>query len=112
MRRWAVITVLVGAVVGIACEQGQSVEYENATSTTMTIMIDYSELVTLEPGKSESFKTRENVMPDRVRAFDQDGTPRFDRTYTWEDLEQASWRVIITDETAAAGAAGLEAPPR
>lgn len=98
MRRWAVVVVLVGAVVGIACHDDQSVAYENATSITMTVMIDYSELVTLEPGESESFKTRENVMPDRVRAFDQDGTPRFDRTYTWEDLEQAGWRVIITDD--------------
>ncbi len=105
MRRWAVVAVLVGAVAGIACEHGQSITYENATSTTMTIIVDYSDLVTLEPGESESFKTRENVMPDRVRAFDQAGTLLFDRTYTWEGLEQAGWQVTITDDLTSAGAA-------
>ena len=76
-------------------------------------MVDEFEIVTLLPGETARVQERENHMPDRVRAFDQAGNLLFDRTYTWEDLEEAGWRVVITDdppptETAEQGAAARE----
>ncbi len=85
-------------MLGLACFQhdDKPVIYENASVSTVTIMIDEFELTTLGPNESREYGVRKSFMPDHVRAFDEAGNLVFDRTYTWEDLEAAGWRVVIT----------------
>ena len=93
------LSVALGAVVGIACFQheDESVTYENATAVTVTIVSDGAELITLLPGEmNTNHFLRKQLMPDHIEAFDQSGTLLFDRTYTWEDVEEAGWRIVIT----------------
>ncbi len=49
------------------------------------------------PGEeSPDYVLRKQLMPDHIEAFDQSGTLLFDRTYTWEDVEEAEWRIVVT----------------
>ena len=93
------LSVALGAMVGIACFQheDESVIYENATAVTVTIVSDGAELITLMPGEeSPDYVLRKQLMPNHIEAFDQSGTLLFDRTYTWEDVEEEGWRIVIT----------------
>ncbi len=91
--------VVIGAMLGLACFQhdDESVIYENATDITLTLVSDGAELITLLPGEVDrDHFLRKQLMPDHIEAYDQSGTLLFERTYTWEDLEAAGWRVVIT----------------
>ena len=81
--------------VGCLEPEEQGVTYENETSAVLTVMIDDFFLTTLQPGESEAFQVRENLLPDRVRAFDEEGNLVFDEVFTWEDLEANDFRVLI-----------------
>lgn len=95
MRSWAVAALIVVAMAGVACHETQSLVYENATTMTLTIIIDYYDEFTLEPGQIEKLRVRENGTPARVMAYDEDGVLRFVHDYAWEELKQAGWLVTI-----------------
>ena len=95
------LSVALGAVVGIACFQHEDelVIYENATAVTLTLVSDGAELITLMPGEeSPDYVLRKQLMPNHIEAFDQSGTLLYDRTYTWEDVKAAGWRIVITND--------------
>ncbi len=49
----------------------------------------------LEPGESQGWQSRRNLMPTHVTAVDEAGVVRFDRTITWDDLKTSGFRVVI-----------------
>ncbi len=71
--------------------------------TPITVFIDGQELVTLQPGESREFRTRDKFLPDRVTAF-ADGRLLWDDVVTWEKLEDTGFRYVI-------GGASSPTPP-
>ncbi len=89
------ITVLLATSCLFHVTEERGVTYENQTAFTLQVATDNFILTRLEPGESETFITRKNLLPDRVRAYKEDGTLVFDRTFTWQDLEASDFRVVI-----------------
>lgn len=99
--RVAILVAVVVAVVGVACSNhtDKFVIYENDTAVTLMLVSDGYDLITLKSGQeSGDFVLRKELMPDRIQAYDEAGILVFDRTYTWEDVRDAGWRITITDE--------------
>ncbi len=92
----AMLAVALGSGI-VAClhEEERAVTYENGSDVVLKVMIDDFDLTTLQPGESKAFQRRKNLLPDRIRAFDQNGNLRFDEVVTWEDLEAGEFRVLI-----------------
>lgn len=56
--------------------------------------LDGLPLATFQPGESREFATRENNLPDRIRAYSGDVLVH-DQTVTWEELEANDFRYVI-----------------
>ena len=83
--------------------QERVVTYENHSSMTLRITVDELALTTLQPGESAAFGTRKYLLPDHIRAYDDSGQLRFDKTIAWQDLKGTNFHVFIdTDELAPA----------
>jgi hypothetical protein len=98
--RIIVAIVLLGAAASaIAClvhiTEEREVTYENGTPFVLGVLLDDLDLTTLRPGESRGFRTNKILLPNRIKAFDEQGNLRFDRVFTWEDLEANEFRVLI-----------------
>lgn len=91
------ILLLATAATAAGClhAEEREVMYENGTQFVLTIFSDGYELTTLEPGESTGFRTRKDLLPDHVEAYDQRGNLRFDKVVTWEGLEANDFRLVI-----------------
>ncbi|HXH20418.1 MAG TPA: hypothetical protein VNN10_00180 [Dehalococcoidia bacterium] len=85
------------AAVLLACTtpQGTPVTYKNETGLSLTVTNDDFLLTTLAPTESKRITTKESLLPDRIRAYDERNNLVFDRTVTWEDLKASGFVVVI-----------------
>ena len=98
MRRIALTALILAPVIlfaSCATPRGQPVTYRNETRLTLTVTNDDFLLTTLAPGQSRSITTKESLLPDRVRAYDDRNALVFDQTFTWEELKAARFLVVI-----------------
>jgi hypothetical protein len=84
-------------VLATACStpRGQPVTYRNETTLTLTLSNDDFLLTTLAPRQSRAITTKESLLPDRIRAYDERNNLIFDKTFTWEYLKAANFIVVI-----------------
>jgi hypothetical protein len=56
-------------------------------------------LFTLQPRESKQVYTKEELLPDRIRAIDDvSGDVVFDRTFTWAEVRDLGFLVVIRTE--------------
>jgi hypothetical protein len=87
--------VLLVAFAACSTPQGTPVTYRNETGLTLTVTNDDFLLTTLAPTESRRITTREDLLPDRIRAYDDRNNLVFDRTFTWSDLQAMDFVVVI-----------------
>lgn len=98
MRHLALAASFLAALaVGVACAtpQGTPVTYKNETGLSLTVTNDDFLLTTLAPTESKRITTKESLLPDRIRAYDERNNLVFDRTFSWADLQSAGFVVVI-----------------
>jgi hypothetical protein len=91
------LAAILGLMPGFACAtpHGQPVTYRNETTLTLTLTNDDFLLTTLAPHQSRAITTRESLLPDRIRAYDERNNLVFDKTVTWDDLKAGNFTVVI-----------------
>ncbi len=82
---------------GLACAtpRGTPVTYRNETTLSLTVTNDDFLLTTLAPRQSRAITTKESLLPDRIRAYDDRNNLVFDQTFTWADLQASGFVVAI-----------------
>jgi hypothetical protein len=98
MPRLVLVALILATVIpfaSCATPRGQPVTYRNETRLTLTVTNDDFLLTTLAPGQSKSITTKESLLPDRIRAYDDRNALVFDQTFTWENLQAARFLVVI-----------------
>lgn len=94
--RIGAIVLVVGVLVSVACSPEEAVTYVNTTQMPVTVYSDGNNLATLEPGESKAFRTRENLMPDRIQVYGESGDLILDEIVTWEALQQRDFEITIS----------------
>ena len=104
------ISLLIGLVAffSLACDPSHPVTYENRTDMVVEVFINGKFSASLEPMKKEKF---ELIEFDEVtfEARDSDGRVIYSETFTWEELKQAGWRIVIEEPASSRPAAPVEA---
>jgi hypothetical protein len=49
----------------------------------------------LLPGEAKGYRTRKNLLPDKIRAIDPHGNVVYEETFTWEQLRAVQFRIVI-----------------
>ena len=103
-----VVFVIVAVMGAVACDPGHPVTYENQTDMAVEVFINGKFSASLEPMKKEKF---ELIEFDEVtfEARDSDGRVIYSETFTWEELKQAGWRIVIEEPASSRPAAPVEA---
>ena len=94
----AFVLLLSAAGAGCATPQGQPVTYRNETTLSLTVTNDDFLVTTLAPRQSRSVTTKESLLPDRIRAYDDRNNLIFDKTFTWQDLQALNFVIAIKPE--------------
>jgi hypothetical protein len=93
------LTVLVfGAVVGLCEEGGGNVEISNNTKSMVTIYFDNQPTIpstSIPPGGTSGVGTIMSAWPSTITAKDPSGNVVFSRRYTWDEIKNVGWRVVI-----------------
>jgi hypothetical protein len=89
------VVLLVALAAACSTPQGTPVTYRNEPGLALTVTNDDFLLTTLAPTESKRITTREDLLPDRIRAYDDRNNLVFDRTFTWSDLEAMDFVVVI-----------------
>jgi hypothetical protein len=92
----ALAVLLVFACSDVAKPRGTPVTYRNDTTESLTLTNDELLLTILAPRQSKAITTREDLLPDRIRAFTERNELIFDQTFTWADLQANNFVVVIS----------------
>ena len=95
----AALVAVILVIAAPSCFSGtdREVTYENGTAYTLEVTLDGDKLTRLKPGESEAFRTRKELMPDRLKAFDEGGRLRCQMTVTWDYFKANGFKVVITE---------------
>ena len=96
--------ILVGSLIGLvaftslACDPSHPVTYDNRTNDSVMIFINGAFDASVDPMDE---KTLEVIEFDEAtfEARDSDGRVIYSETFTWDELKEAGWRIIITDSS-------------
>jgi hypothetical protein len=95
----AVLALSASALLGcFAHPEERAITYENGTRMILRVESDSSKLATLAPGETVVLRTRKNLLPDRIQAYDQDENLQFDQVVTWDELKAREFRFVITED--------------
>ena len=98
LKRTLSVGLLVAAVLlaflGVACDPGHSVTYENRTDESIDFFIDGSFAASIDPQDERTFSKIEFDVAT-FEARDSTGELVYRKTFTWEELEEAGWRVVV-----------------
>ncbi len=97
-RTLSVILLLSVAALALACDPSHTVTYENQTSQALTVFRFGREAFELQPYETSDYGVIEFSGQMPIEAQNSDGTVVYSTTVTWDELEQAGWQVVITDE--------------
>lgn len=89
------LLVVSGAFVVTACDPGHNVTYENTTDQVVSVFVNGAFDFTLGPSEKKEFlvfKFREETL----EAKDEVGRVIYSETFTWEELKEAGWQIVIT----------------
>jgi hypothetical protein len=82
-----------------ACEEaGGNIEIVNQTNATVTILSDGQPTVprsTLLPGQTTGVGTVMSGFPTTISAQTESGRILFSRRFTWDEMNEADWRIVI-----------------
>lgn len=99
-RRVVVALVLTLAVTfiglsNVACDPSQPVTYDNRTDTTVTVFVNGKRNLSLDPMQK---RTLEEIQFSEAtfEARDMEGRVIYSESFTWEELEEADWHIVIT----------------
>jgi hypothetical protein len=86
------------AIGAIACDPSHAVTYDNRTNNSVMIFINGAFDGSVDPMDE---KTLEVIEFDEAtfEARDSDGRVIYSETFTWEELKDAGWRIVITEPT-------------
>ncbi len=98
-RGWPTLLILAFVAIGaVACDPGHPVTYENRTDRAVKVFINGKFSASLEPMNKEKFELIEFGRAT-FEARDSDGRVIYSETFTWEELKEADWRIVITEPT-------------
>ena len=87
-------------MVFLSCLGGEEreIKFENKTAVAVLVTFQGTRL-RLERGETKGLGTREDLPPFHVKIEDDDaGIVILDKTFTWEALREAGFRVVIPAE--------------
>ena len=90
-----------GAALLVGCfaeGEERGITWVNETQVVLRVEADSLELATFAPGETRVFRTRENLLPDHIQAYDQSGNLRLDTVITWDQLKAQGFRFVITED--------------
>jgi hypothetical protein len=94
------VSLLIGlaAFSSLACDPSHAVTYDNRTSRSVTIFMNGEFNLSLGPMEK---KTGDEIEFSEAtfEARDSDGRVIYSETFTWEQLKEAGWRIVITEPT-------------
>jgi hypothetical protein len=88
-------TLLALALLTIACDPAKQLTFENATNSAVTVRVNDRLRGLIPPGQAKSFSTPNNKGNRRVLAVDEQGNIRLDKNFTWQELEEVAFRLVI-----------------
>jgi hypothetical protein len=80
----------------LACDPVQTFTYENTTDITVYVSVDGRELAQLSPGEARAFSSSKNRKSRTVTARDDQNRVVFEREFTWAELEELDFQIVIT----------------
>ncbi len=98
-RGWPALLILAAAAIGaVACDPSHAVTYDNRTNESVMIFINGAFDGSVDPMDET---TAEVIEFDEAtfEARDSDGRVIHSETFTWDELKEAGWRIVITEPT-------------
>ena len=92
------ITLAAISIATVSCDPGHTITYVNETNEFVEIYFNGRFSLSLEPMQTR--KLEEIMFFGRVtyEARDVTGRVLYRDTFTWEELKEAGWRIVITEE--------------
>ena len=82
----------------IGCDPGHNISYENETNEFIDIYLDGFLNVSLEPMQKKKFFGIESPSTT-FEARDAEGNVIYRQTFTWDELRDAGWRIVVTENS-------------
>ena len=99
--RLAIPALLASVALFPACHGvGAGIVFQNTTSSTVTVYFDGLELFPsgeIPPGQISTVEGRKRYFPERIQVYNAKGEVLLDQVFTWEDLEERNFEIIIAE---------------
>ena len=92
------VSLLIGLVAfsNLACDPSHPVTYDNRTNKPVTVFLNDAFSASLEPMQKKTFDIIA-FSEATFEARESDGHVIYSETFTWEELKEAGWRIVITE---------------
>ena len=97
-RGWPALLILAAVAIGaVACDPSHAVTYDNQTNKSVMIFINGAFDASVDPMDE---KTLEVIEFDEAtfEARDSAGRIIYSETFTWEELKEAGWQIVIIED--------------
>jgi hypothetical protein len=91
------LTVMAFSLVSFGCETGHGVTFENQTNERLSVYRSGRYSFTLEPSEKETYTIFRFAGSMAIEAKENNGTVVYSKAFTWEQLMQMNWEIVITD---------------
>ena len=104
LRMIGLICIGVIALLDTACfDVWEDITYTNATQSSLEVSVSandqHNDQFQLSPGASKSLQYLKQSWPRTVEAREPSGKVVFNRTYTWDDLKQMDFNIVIAAQS-------------
>ncbi len=98
-RGWPMVLILAAVAIGaVACDPSHAVTYDNRTNSSVMIFINGAFDASVGPMEKKAPEVIE-FSEATFEARDSAGRVIYSETFTWEELKEAGWQIIITEPT-------------